>query len=542
MYIEELKKRQGKKIYKSVLIRESYRDKSGKVKHRTIANISKLPPEHIYELKKILKGDRGGIRSCDISTGISYEYGGSYVLRELAREIGLDKAIYSRKEEWREDVLAMIIGRILYQGSKLSLTNHYLDTGLWEVCGHRYGVRPDVEKHCYKALDELLSRKKLIERNLSRKHVGNGCVVIYDITNAWFEGDYNNSEKVRYGKSKDNKCGYKQISLGLLTTREGCPVGVEIFCGNICEQKTLVGQIKKLKEEYGIEEAVFVGDRGMVTSKRVEELSEEGYSMITAVTHCELKRLIEGKEIQMELFDEKNITEIEDRENGIRYMLCRNETEMRKERETRNSLIEKVKLLLGKKSEVKRKRNVQKVASSVGKIFQKYPVEKFFEWHVEEGGKLYWRVKEEKIAEEEKLDGCYAVKTTVSSKNMSKEEVVANYGSLQKVEQAFRNMKTVILEIRPIYHKTDRRIEAHIFLVMLAYYLQYHLMQRLKVLFENDGTGTQRRWSLPIVIERLKAIRKTEVKIKNITVKYSVSQPDEEQRYILKLLNIEKIV
>ena len=161
---------------------------------------------------------------------------------------------------------------------------------------------------------------------------------------------------------------------------------------------------------------------------------------------------------------------------------------------------------------------------------------------MEEGGKLYWRVKEEKIAEEEKLDGCYAVKTTVSSKNMSKEEVVANYRSLQKVEQAFRNMKTVILEIRPIYHKTDRRIEAHIFLVMLAYYLQYHLMQRLKVLFENDGTGTQRRWSLPIVIERLKAIRKTEVKIKNITVKYSVSQPDEEQRYILKLLNIEKIV
>ena len=539
MYIEELKKRQGEKIYKSVLIRESYRDKNGKVKHRTIANISKLPVEYIYELKRLLKGVRGGIQTSDLGTGVSYEYGGSYVFREVAGELGLDRAIYSRRTQWREDVLAMIIGRILYQGSKLSLTNHYPDTGLWEVCGHRYGERVDVEKHCYKALDKLLLRKKDIERHLVKKHLRKGCVVIYDITNAYFEGEYNFSEKVKYGKSKDNKCGYKQISLGLITTSEGCPVGVEIFSGNVSEQKTVLDQIKKLKCSYGIEEAVFVGDRGMLTSKRISELTEEGYKTISALNHCELKKFIEGKAVQMELFDERNITEIVDKESGVRYMLCRNETEMRKERETRNSLIEKVKSLLTAKSNVKRKRNAQRVAASVGKIFQKYPVEKFFDWHVEEDGKLNWTVKEEKVAEEEKLDGCYAIKTTVSCKNMSKEEVVGNYRSIQKVEQAFKNMKTVILEIRPVYHKTDRRIEAHIFLVMLAYYLQYHAMQRLKTLFENDGIGSQRRWSFPIIIERLKAIRKTEIKIKDITIKYSVSQPDEEQKTILKLLNVK---
>jgi len=234
MYIEELKKKQGSKIYKTILIRESYRD-NGKVKHRTIANISKLPVEHIRQLKASFKGEKSNIKISDLGTGRSYEYGGSYALRELAKDIGLDKAVFSRKTQWRENVLAMITGRILYQGSKLNLVNTHMDTALWEIAGHKFGVRPDVKKDCYKPMDELLSRKDIIERKLAKKHLNNGSILLYDITNTWLEGEYSDSEIVKYGRGKGGKQGYKQVAIGLLTNSKGCPVGIEIFKGNTSE-------------------------------------------------------------------------------------------------------------------------------------------------------------------------------------------------------------------------------------------------------------------------------------------------------------------
>jgi len=538
MYITEIKSKKKGKSYLSTLIRESYR-KDGKVKNRTISNISDLPKKLIEHIKKFLTGVEGDFNISDLKNGRSYEYGASFALRELAKDIGLDKFIFSKQTQWRENILAMIIGRILYQGSKLNLVNTYMDTALWEIAGHEFGVRPDVEKDCYKPMDELLQRKDKIERKLAKKHLKEGTILLYDITNTWLEGEYKDSKIVKRGMGKGGKRGYKQIAIGLLTNAEGCPVGVEVFKGNTSDQTTVLDQIKKISEKYGIKEAVFVGDRGMLTQKRISEIDSNYFKTVTALTHKELSSVIEKESIQMDLFDEMNIAEIIDSEHKeVRYMLCKNEKEKEKERKTRESLIEKVENLLIKKAAVKQKRDKQKTCASVGRIFEKIKIEKFFSWNVDENGRLTWNRKEAKIEEEKILDGCYVIKSNVSQV-MNKDEVVEAYRGLQKVEQAFRNMKTIILELRPIHHKNDDRIRAHVFIIMLAYYLQWHIMQRVKPLFEADGKGSDRRWSFDIIIKRLKSITKIETLIDGIVIKRSASAPDQEQNEILKLLKVK---
>ena len=538
MYVTEVKKINKGKTYKSVLIRESYRE-NGEVKNRTVSNITHLSPELIEHIKLFFKDEGRDFNLDDLENGNTYEYGASQCLKKFAQQIGLEKMIFSKKTEWRENVMAMIIGRILYQGSKLSLVNTFRDTALWEISGHKYGERPNVEKHCYKPMDELIKRKNKIQKKLAKKHLNNGCILLYDITNTWFEGDYEDSNIVKFGKGKGGKVGFKQISIGLITNHEGCPIAVEIFKGNTSDQKTVLAQIKKVKDKYGIKDAIMVGDRGMLTRKRVEEIKETDYKIITALTHCEMQALIEKEDLQKDLFDEKNITEVIDSETGTRYALCKNEQEMLKERKTRKSLIERVIQELTKKASAKRKRNRDKVCASIGRIFQKYKIEKFFNWQVDDNGRVTWSLNEEKIAAEEELDGCYVIKTTVSKKKMDTEEFVGGYKSLQKVEQGFKNMKTVLLELRPIYHHNDERIEAHVFIVMLAYYLQWHAMQKLKPLFDEDGKGKEKRWTFKAIIERLKSIRKVENLINGIVVKTNISKPDDEQKKILDLLEVK---
>lgn len=539
MYIEVIKKRQGSKTYRTVLIRESYRE-AGKVKHRTVCNISKLPDEYVRRLRQILQGEHGEFNISDLEIGATYEYGASYAFRELARQIGLDRAICSTKEQWKEDVMAMIVGRITCQGSKLHLTNQYLSTGLWELAGHKYGKRPDVEENCYRPMDQLLKRKTRIEKKLASKHLENGTLILYDMTNTWFEGEYSNSEKIVYGQPKGGKRGYKQISLGLLTNNEGCPVGVEIFKGNMSDQKTVLGQIKKLSKKYGIKQAIFVGDRGMLTPKRIDELKESEFKIITALTHRELKSLVTRENIQPDLFDQNNIIEILDSENiDMRYMLCKNDNEMAKSRATRKNMIKKISLQLDQKAEVKQKRDPLKVAASVGRIFERCKIEKFFDWQVGERGEFSWSLKEDVIEQEKELDGCYVIKTNAKQDTINKESTVTGYRNLQKVEQAFKNMKTVLLELRPIYHKTDKRVEAHIFIVMLAYYLQWHAIQRLKPLFDNDGTGKDREWTFETVVERLKHICKVECLIGDVAIKTNISKPQKDQQCILDLLKVQ---
>ena len=539
MYIAKQKKTQGGKTYHSTLIRESYRE-DGKVKNRTISNISKLDPKHIEQIRGILSGKKGEFNLSDLELGASYEYGGSTALRELATQIGLDKAICSTKTQWREDILAMIIGRVLYQGSKLSLVNQYKDTVLWEQAGHELGVKPDVKKNCYAPMDELKKRKNRIDVKFAKKHLTGGCVILYDMTNTWLEGEYSDSNIVTYGKAKGGKRGYKQVSLGLITNAEGCPIAVEIFKGSTSDQSTVLDQIKNISKKYGITNAIFTGDRGMLTQKRVDEIRKTDFKIITALNHKELRNLVDKESLQLDLFDQTNITEVVDSEDTeLRYMLCKNDNEMAKERSTRRAMINKVKELLTTKAAVTRKRDHQKVAASVGRIFGKYRIEKFFVWNVDDRGGLTWSTKDDVINKEAELDGCYVIKTDAEKKDLSKQEVVDCYRGLQQVEQAFKNMKTVMLELRPIYHKSDERIESHIFMVMLSYYLQWHAMQKLKPLFEADEKGQDKRWTFKGVVERLKSIRKTECLINGIPVKTEITKPDQEQAQILNLLDVK---
>jgi transposase len=388
-------------------------------------------------------------------------------------------------------------------------------------------------------MDMLMQRKNRIDIKLAKKHLTDGCIVLYDMTNTWLEGEYENSEIITYGKPKGGKRGYKQVAIGLLTDKDGCPVAVEVFKGSTSDQTTVLEQIKKISKKYGISNAVFVGDRGMLTQKRIEEVQKTDFKIITAMTHKEMRGLVDKESLQLDLFDEMNITEVIDSENpDMRYMLCKNENEMVKERATREALISKASALLTKKASVKRKRDPLKVAASVGRIFEKKRVEKFFNWSVGERGELEWSLKEDVIAKEAELDGCYVIKTDVDKEILDKEEVVNCYRGLQKVEQAFKNMKTVALELRPLYHKSDERIEAHIFIVMLAYYIQWHMTQKLKPLFEKDGVGENKRWSFKTVIDRLMSIQRTECLISGVVVKNEISKPDEEQSEILNLLGV----
>jgi len=537
MYVESIRTKRNQKTYTTVLIRETFRE-SGKIKHRTLANISKLPSAVILQIKQSLAG-KGQVCLDELCVKSSKEFGGSFAFLELARDIGLDRIIYSRTTSWRENALAMIVGRILWQGSKLSLTNMFRDSSLWELCGHDAETRPDVQKDCYDVLDKLLDRQTAIQKKLTEKHLNDGCLILYDITNTWLEGEYSNSELVAYGLGKGGKRGYKQIAVGLITNRTGCPVAIEVFRGNTSDQSTVWGQAQKLANAYGVQDIILAGDRGMLTPKRIKEVERLGFKTLTALTHPQMSRMLERCNIEPSLFDEREIIEIVDaEEKRVRYMLCKNPETMRRETATRLSLIDAATDQLNDIAKIKRKRDPQKVCARVGRVFAKYRVEKFYIWSVENNGNLNFSLNNEVIEREQALDGCYVIRADVSRDILNKEETVAGYMALRHVEKAFRNLKTVTLEMRPIYHKTDDRIRAHIFLCLLSYYLLWHAQQRLKPLFDRDGEGSQRRWSVSVAIERLKSLRRDQLLIKGIPVRQICSKPDQEQSKILDLLGV----
>lgn len=540
MHIDIIKSVQNGRAYKSTLVRETFRE-NGKVKHRTVANLSKLPDAAIALVRQALAGE-SSVPLDQIKTSCSREWGGSFAFLQLAKDVGLDKMIYSRAEPWRQNVLAMIVGRILWQGSKLGLTNLFEDTALWELCGHKPDARPNVQEVCYDALDQLLSRQQAIQKKLMDNHLDDGCLILYDLTNIWLEGEYSSSELAAYGRGKGGKHGYKQIAIGLIANREGCPVAVEVFRGNTSDQSTVWGQAQALAETYNVKEVILAGDRGILTPKRIEEVNRVGFKTLTALTHPQIKELLEKRNVQPTLFDETALVELVDPENEtLRYILCKNPETMRRETATRKSLIEAVTEKLNEIARVTKKRDPQAVCARVGALLEKYKIGKFFVWNVQKNGQLTFTLDEESVAAEAALDGCYVIRADVTQTVMNKEEAVAGYMALRHVEAAFRSLKTVALEMRPVYHKTDERIRAHVFICVLAYYLLWHAQRRLKPLFEADGGHAQRRWSMEVVLERLKSLRKETLQINQIAVREIYTQPDSEQTAILKLLGVKRM-
>jgi transposase len=522
------------------LLRTTYWDKKAKkIKHKSFGRIGGLSYDALKAIQAALRGDAKILTSEeDIRIISSKEYGASYAVLQLAKELGLDNTIYSKtNEQWVKDSLAMIAGRLVYAGSKLSLTNRYKDTALWELCGVEGVV--DVDKHCYVSMDRLLERQPAIQQKLAAKHFDGNALVLYDITSSYFEGEYDESRIVKFGYNRDRKRGHEQMVIGLICTSEGCPIAVEVFPGNTKDETTVEEKIAEIQKRYKVTKLIFVGDRGMVTQANIEKTKDiKGLNTISALTHPQITELLSRKVIQTDMFDEKDILEVIDPANPKRrYCLCHNPSTAKREEKTRNALLDKTRIELDKIVNSKRKTTTSKVSARVGKVLSKTKMGKFIEWEVR-SGKLKWSLKEDAVDTEKLLDGCYIIVSDVPKEKLAAQELVASYKKLQLVEKAFRNLKTVQLEIRPVYHKTDDRIRCHVFLCMLAYYLQWHMNQRLKPLFAENGEYKERFWTFENVIERLKSIRREEARITGASFK-TVTQPDDDQRKILQLLKIK---
>jgi len=520
------------------LIRTSVR-KDGKNTHETISTLTGLTLEQLILIQAALQGNV--VLKKDFVIKNSKEYGASFALLQLSKDLGLDKMLYSRPSEaWVQDCLAMIIGKVVYAGSKLSLTRIAGDSCLWDVCGIETEVI-DVNIHCYQSMDKLFDRQDAIQRKLAARHLMDNSIILYDITSSYFEGEYEESEIVTYGYNRDKKKGHEQIVIGLICNKEGCPIAVEVFSGNTKDESTVADKICQIKDTYGIKNAIFVGDRGMITKTQFERIQENETSYIktiSALTHAQLSHLCEQDYVQISMFDEHKITQITDAENPrIRYGLSKNPIRGQKDSATREILMTKTEDALRKIAELKRPSDDATAGIRVGKIINKYGVGKLLAVEITDG-KVTWERNAHKIEEAEKLDGLYVIYTDVPEEEMSISEVVQAYRKLIGVEQAFRNLKTAQLEIRPIYHKTDDRIKCHVFLCMLSYYLMWHAKQRLAPLFESDQKGQNKKYTFEHIIERLKSVRKETIVVEGVETKV-ITQCDEEQISILNYLNIK---
>jgi hypothetical protein len=479
------------------LLRSYVKDSNGVLKRVTLARLNDLSLDHLLMIQAALQNKT--VMKDEFKIILSREYGATFACIALMKALGLHKAIFSRhSEEWVRACLAMIAGRLVYAGSKLSLSQCGTYSALWETCGIEDDINVNI--HCYDAMDRLLERQVAIQKTLAKNHLLNGTLVLYDITSCYMEGEYSDSELVEFGYNRDKKRGHEQIVISLLCAKNGCPIAVEVLKGNTKDETTVLDKITELNAKYGMEKVIFVGDRGMITQAKYEQINHETTKVVSALSHNAIKALCEKEAIQLGLFDENNIVEVID--NGIRYCLCKNPEMAEKESRTRQALLKKTTEVLDKIIACKRKTKYSKEIRA-GKVVNKYKMGKFIVFEGS-GDALTYSLNEAKMEQEASLDGCYIVYTDVSPEEMSSVETVQNYKSLMKVEQAFSNLKTVRLEIRPVYHKIDERIKCHVFICMLAYYIMWHMKQRLQPLFDEDGVGTKRKYTFDYIIEILK--------------------------------------
>lgn len=523
------------------LLRSTFRDSAdGKIKHTSHGRLTGLPLETLLNVQAALQSKAVPAGHPDAVRLLrSREYGASAALIALAKVIGLDTAMHSKPftQNWIAPTLAMVAGRVLHQGGKLALSRQGPNTALWELAGVTGPI--DVDKHCYEPLDELLARQKTIQKALAKRHLQNGCLVLYDITSTYFEGAYETSELVQFGHNRDGKRGHEQVVIGLLTSPDGCPVAVEVFPGNTQDASTVEAKVRELRETYGIKEVVLVGDRGMITSAVEGKLSAlpeaEGLKIISALTHRQMVDLLQRTGRQPELFDDTHIVEIADPENpGTRYCLCRNPDGAAREGATRQALLDRTRTTLDRIAARKKKADPEKLGEQVGRLLEKTRMGKFVKrWVVD--GHLVWAFDTEAIAAEKAFDGCYVIRTTVAAEHLATDDVVARYKSLTQVEQAFRHLKTVSLELRPVYHKKDDRIRAHAFLCMLSYYLLWHARKRLRPLL--DGDPGAEGWTLDLVWDSLKNLRVQRVHVAGAEFD-QLTEATAEQTRLLELLGV----
>jgi transposase len=488
MYIAEIPNRNSPPAF---LLRESYRE-GGKVKNRTLANLSSLPIEQIQLIRRVLKNEKLVPAQDAFEIKRGHPHGHVAAVLGMLRKLGLDHWLDPQPSRQRRLVEAMIVARVLVPASKLATARLLAKATAASSLGTILEVEKLDEDDLYEALDWLLKRQPVVERKLAHKHLQDGCLVLYDLTSTYYTGRC--CPLARFGHSRDGKKRFPQIVFGLLCNRDGCPVAVEVFEGNTSDSKTVAAQIEKLRTKFGLKRLVLVGDRGVLTSARIEkDLSTvEGLQWITALRAPTIRKLAEDGIIIMSLFDERELAEVTSPDfPGERLVVCRNpflaDERTRKRRElldaTEKKLAEVVAAVRRKRKPLRGK---AQIALRVGKFINRHKVGKHFILKI--GAKRFsYRRDEARIAEEAALDGIYVLRSNIPREDLGAEETVMSYKGLGGVEQAFRSFKSIDLKVRPIFHRSVGRVRAHIFLCMLAYYVEWHMRQKLaELLFDED--------------------------------------------------------
>lgn len=472
------------KVYETHLLRRTYRE-GGKVKNETLGNLSHLPAELIDLLRRALAGERF-VSLAEWELGPGIPHGQVIAVLGTMKRLGLDKLLDAQHSRRRDLVMGMIAARLLEPASKLATTR------LWKqsTLASELGVEDADEDELYAAMDWLLARQDKIEKRLARRHLKAGALVLYDLSSSYMEG--RRCALAHIGYSRDGKKGTLQIEYGLITDAEGRPVAIEVFAGNTGDPATVASQVDKLKRRFGLGQVVLVSDRGMLTSARLRELEKVGgVGWITALRSPQIQALVESGSLQLSIFDERNLAEIQDDNYpGERLVVCKNPLLAQERARKREDLLRATEAKLVPIQERVADGKLggrDKIGLAVGKVIDRHKVAKHFLLEITETG-LQVRRHQASIGAEAALDGIYVLRTPVPTEALESAEVVRAYKLLIKIERAFRSFKSIDLQVRPVRHWAENRVRAHVFLCMLAYYLQWHLEQTwAPLLFKDDA-------------------------------------------------------
>jgi transposase len=471
----------------AILLRESYRE-GGRVRNRTLANLSHWPVAKIEALRALLRGQPVAASAPALEQSFeiiaSRAHGQVHAVALAMQRLGLSSLIAAKSCRERDLVLAMVAARIVAPHTKLATTRWWHTTTLAEDCG----VTAANEDDLYAAMDWLLARQGTIQKKLAARHLREGGLVLYDLSSSYFEGT--TCPLAKLGYSRDGKKGLLQVNYGLLTDARGCPVAVSVHEGNVADSQTLLPEVTRLREDFGIEQLVMVGDRGMISNQTIAAMHEtQGVGWITALKSASIRALVEQGHLQLGLFDERNLVELSAPDYpGERLVACRNPELARLRTHKREELLAATERSLDK---IKARVDAAKLAGRdaiglrVGRVINQYKVAKHFELAIGENTFTFAR-KSDAIAAEAALDGVYLIRTSVRAAQMEAADCVRNYKALANVERAFRSLKTIDLKVRPIHHRTADRVRAHIFLCLLAYYVEWHLREAWRELMFAD--------------------------------------------------------
>ena len=511
MYVETVPNRNSRP---AILLRQATRE-GRKIHKRTLFNLSDWSAEKVETLRRLLRGERlVPVGEC-LRIERSLPHGHVQAVLAMMRRLGLDSLIAAKRCRARDLVMAMIAERLIHPCSKLANTRRLNDTTMAQELAVAHA---DVDE-LYDALDWLRARQARIERKLAARHLHEGALVLYDVSSSSYEG--RTCPLARFGHNRDGRNGLPIIVYGVLTDQHGCPVAVQVYPGNTGDPATVADQVNKLRTRFGLTRVVLVGDRGMLTEARLEALrGQPGIGWISALRSSSIRELVERGRLQPSLFDQRNLAEIQSPDfPGERLVACFNPLLADERAHKREDLLRATERLLTSvaASAARRTRTpmtAEQIGEKVGRAISRFKMAKHFEWSVTDG-RLSWQRDEASIRQETQLDGIYVVRTSEPATRLSAPDVVRNYKRLSQVERAFRCLKGLDVRIRPIFHRTEDHVRAHIFLCLLAYYVEWHLRRAwAELLFEDEELPQARGLRDPVApaqpsasVQRKKIVR-----------------------------------